>query len=101
MASFSQTHSTERRRRNPCARMPHSRKTSNSALTIQGKWPYFAEARISGLGVPGGMALHGQALGHSLLFGVPQENARYRPLFLCESENWANEVLVDPGARAG
>src|SRR5262247_4436326 len=47
------------------------------------------------------MALYRQALGHSLLLGVPQENARHRPLFLCESENWANEVLVDPGARAG
>jgi len=32
------------------------------------------------------MALRGQALGHSLLLGVPQENARHRPLFLCESE---------------
>jgi hypothetical protein len=47
------------------------------------------------------MALHGQALGHRLLLGVPQENARHRPLFLCESENWPNEVLVDPVARAG
>jgi hypothetical protein len=47
------------------------------------------------------MALHGQALRHSLLLGVPQENARHRPLFLRESENRANEVLVDPGARAG
>src|SRR5215475_2939301 len=58
-------------------------------------------SELSGLGVPGGMALYGQALGHSLLLGVPHENARHRPLLLCESENWANEVLVDPGARAG
>src|SRR5262245_43010721 len=58
-------------------------------------------SELSGLGVPGGMALHGQALGHSLLLGVPHENGRHRPLLLCESENWANEVLVDPGARAG
>jgi hypothetical protein len=47
------------------------------------------------------MALHGEALGQRLLLGVPQENARHRPFFLCESENWANEVLVDPDARAG
>src|SRR5262244_2275125 len=58
-------------------------------------------SELSGLGIPGGMALHGQALGHSLLLGVPHENARHRPLLLCESKNWANEVLVDPGARAG
>src|SRR5918995_4789589 len=63
--------------------------------------PTFTQARISGLCVPDGMALHGQALGHSLLLGVPQENTRHRPLFLCESENWANEVLIDPVARAG
>src|SRR4029450_6357423 len=42
-------------------------------------------SELSGLGVPGGMALHGQALGHSLLLGVPQENARHRPLFLGDS----------------
>src|SRR5688500_12157119 len=47
------------------------------------------------------MAIHGQALRHRLLLGVPQENARHRPLFLCKSENWANEVLVNPVARAG
>src|SRR6266550_3973263 len=47
------------------------------------------------------MALNGQALGHRLVLGVPQENARHQPLFLCESENWPNEVLVDPVARAG
>ena len=46
--------------------------------------------RLSGLGVPGGMALHGQALGHGLLLGVPQ-NAAPQPLFSCESENWASE----------
>src|SRR5438094_4006408 len=55
----------------------------------------------SSLRVPGGMALHRQALGHGLLLGVPQENARYRPLFVRESEDWTNEVLVDPVARAG
>ena len=45
------------------------------------------------------MALHRQALGESLLLGVPQENARYRPLFLCEAEDRANEVLIDPVPR--
>src|SRR5437773_5051579 len=58
-------------------------------------------AGILGLGVPGGMAFHRQTLGQSLLLGVPQENACHRPLFLCESENRANKVLVNPGARAG
>jgi len=52
-----------------------------------GVYGKLTQARISGLGVPGGMALHGQALGHRLLLGIPQENARHRPLFLCESEN--------------
>ena len=47
------------------------------------------------------MALHGQTLGHSRLLGVPQENTCDRPFFLRESEDWANEVLVDPIARAG
>jgi len=35
--SFSWTHSAQRSRRNPRARMPHSRKASNSSLTNWGK----------------------------------------------------------------